>query len=128
MRLLLDTHAFIWAVTGDPRLPPSTVALLADPGNERFLSSISVYEMAIKIRLGKLDLNRPLAEFVSVGMRRSQLTELPVRTSHSLAALALPDIHKDPFDRLLIATAIDEDCHLVSADADVRKYPVRIAW
>ena len=71
MRLLLDTHTFIWATTGDPRLPPSALALLADPANERLLSSISVYEMAIKVRLGKLGLKRPLAEFVNVGMRRS---------------------------------------------------------
>src|SRR5215213_6342652 len=100
MRLLLDTHAFIWAVTGDPRLPASTLAILADPANDRFVSSISVYEMAIKVRIGKLQLKRPLDDFVNTGMRRSQLTELPVRTRHALAAMNLPDIHRDPFDRL----------------------------
>lgn len=128
VKLLLDTHTFIWAVSQDPRLPASTLAILADPLNERFLSSMSVYEMAIKIRLGKLDLKRPLDDFVNAGMRRSQITELPVLARRALASMKLPEIHKDPFDRLLIATAIDEDMALVSVDADVRSYPVKIVW
>lgn len=128
MRLLLDTHALIWSVTGDPRLGPATLAILADPGNDLFLSPISVYEMAIKIRLKKLDLKMPLKDFVDEGIRRSRLTELSVRITHSVSVLALPLHHKDPFDRFLIATAIDEGMGFVTADPDARKYPVTVVW
>lgn len=128
MKLLLDTHTFIWMATGDPRLTPGTLGILTDPANELLLSPISVYEMAIKIRLGKLNLGMPLQSFVDEAVRRSRLTELPVRVTHSVAVEALPLHHKDPFDRLLIATAVAEGIGLVSADAEVRKYAVTIVW
>jgi PIN domain nuclease of toxin-antitoxin system len=128
MRLLLDTHTFIWAATGDARLSAAALSRLADPQNERFLSTISVYEMAIKIQLRKLDLKRPSKEFVEQTVRRAHIVELPVRTTHSIAILNLPPIHKDPFDRLIVATAIEEDLHLVTSDDLLRKYPVKTIW
>lgn len=128
MKLLLDTHTFIWSTTGDPRLGPSTLALLADPANDLFLSPVCVYEMAIKVRLGKLDLPLPLPEFVAEGIRRSGLTEYPVLVRHSVAALSLPLHHRDPFDRWLIATAVADDLALVTSDAEIGKYSVAVVW
>jgi PIN domain nuclease of toxin-antitoxin system len=128
MRLLLDTHTVIWSATGDPRLTPGTLAILGDPRNELLLSPISVYEMAIKVRLGKLNFGMPLSDFVDEAIRRTRLIELPIRIGHALATQALPPHHKDPFDRLLIATCIAEGIGFVTADSQVRKYPVTIIW
>ena len=106
MNLLLDTHVFIWSKTDDPRMSSSAWSMLRDPGNQLFMSSISVAEMAIKSAIGKLSLDLPLDQFVTTGMRNGQIAELPLRSSHAIRLASLPLHHRDPFDRLLIATAL----------------------
>jgi PIN domain nuclease of toxin-antitoxin system len=127
MKLLLDTHVFIWWDSDPARLSAPALAALRDPANEVWLSVASVWEMVIKAQLGKLTLRLPLADIV----RRQQgngLQVLPVTLAHALAVEGLPALHKDPFDRMLIAQANVEGAELVSADQVVRQYPVRVLW
>jgi PIN domain nuclease of toxin-antitoxin system len=128
MNLLLDTHTFLWLVEGGPKLSAAAQAALADPANELYLSAASVWELAIKTGNKKLVLSDPLDLFVGKWTVAYQLAPLPIETAHALAVVGLPDHHRDPFDRILIAQALVEGMTLVSADANVAAYPVPILW
>lgn len=126
MRLLLDTHIFIWW-DGEPgKLAQATLATLQDPANTLVLSVVSLWEMQIKAQLGKLQLKRPLKEIVESQQRANGVEVLPVEAAHVYALGSLPPHHKDPFDRLLIAQANAEGIVLVSVDPELRSYPVRL--
>ncbi len=127
MRLLLDTHAFIWWDSDPAQLSAPALAALRDPANEVWLSVASVWEMVIKAQLGKLTLRLSLADIVKQ-QQANGLRVLPVDLAHALAVEGLPPIHKDPFDRVLIAQANIEGAELVSTDQVVRHYPVRVLW
>jgi|SRR5579884_2810187 len=127
MKLLLDAHTFIWWDSDPAQLSAPAVAALRDPANEVWLSVVSVWEMVIKVPLGKLTLRLPLADIVSQ-QQSNGLRVLQAALAHVLAVEGLPPIHKDPFDRLLIAQANVEGCELVSADPVIRQYPVRVLW
>ena len=127
MKLLLDTHAFIWW-DGDPaKLSAAALAALRDPMNEVWLSVVSVWEMVIKAQLGKLTLRLPLVDIVNQQLANG-LRLLPITLAHVLAVERLPLIHKDPFDRALIGQANVEGGELVSGDHAVRQYSVRVLW
>jgi PIN domain nuclease of toxin-antitoxin system len=126
MRLLLDTHIFLWRLTGDIRLLPSTESLIDDPSNSLFFSSISAFEILLKASNGKLKLPTDPATFIENGLRANQIAPLPLQMKHTYEITKLPMIHRDPFDRLLIATAIAEGMTLVTADATLQTYPVAI--
>lgn len=128
MKLLLDTHVFIWWFDEPERLPDRVLEALRDPGNELMLSAISVFEMHLKIEAAKLDIGLPLQELVRDHEREDGLTVLPVRASHVYALHDLPRLHKDPFDRLLVAEAVVEDAALVSGDEKIAQYPVKVFW
>ena len=127
MKLLLDTHAFIWWDSDPAQLSAAALAALRDPANEVWLSVASVWEMVIKAQLGKLTLRLPLPDIVSQ-QQANGLRVLPVALAHVLGVDGLPAVHKDPFDRVLIAQANVEGADLVSADPVVRRYPVRVLW
>ena len=127
MKLLLDTHAFIWWDSDPARLSARALAALRDPANEAWLSVASVWEMVIKAQLGKLALRLPLAGIVRQ-QQANGLQILPVSVAHALAVEGLPAVHKDPFDRMLIAQANVEGAELISADQVVRQYAVRVLW
>jgi PIN domain nuclease of toxin-antitoxin system len=127
MKLLLDTHAFIWWDSDPAQLSAPALAALRDPANEVWLSVTSVWEMVIKAQLGKLALRLPLAVIVAQ-QQANGLQILPVTLAHSLAVEGLPAIHKDPFDRLLVAQANIEGADLVSTDQVIRQYSVRVLW
>ena len=127
MKLLLDTHAFIWWDSNPGQLSAPALAALRDPANEVWLSMASVWEMVIKAHLGKLTLRLPLADIVSQ-QQANGLRVLPVALAHALGVEGLPPIHKDPFDRILIAQTNAEGAELVSGDPVVRQYPVRVFW
>lgn len=127
MKLLLDTHAFIWWDSDPAQLSAGALTALRDPGNEVWLSVASVWEMVIKAQLGKLTLRLPLVDVVSQ-QQANGLRVLSVTLAHVLAVERLPPIHKDPFDRVLIAQANVEGAEMVSADPVVGKYSVRILW
>jgi PIN domain nuclease of toxin-antitoxin system len=126
MRLLLDTHIFIWWADQPERLLPTALSALENEANELLLSVASIWEMQIKIQLGKLKLSLPLNELVKGQQETNDLTVFPVLLTHVLALDALPFHHKDPFDRLLIAQSIEEDLTLVSADSQFSNYSVKL--
>ena len=126
MRLLLDTHVFIWWADNPEKLSPAALAALENEANELILSVGSVWEMQIKIQLGKLKLSLPLRELVKNQQETNNLTVSPVALTHVLGLEALPFHHKDPFDRLLIAQSIEEDLTLVTADSQFSAYSVKL--
>ncbi len=128
MRLLLDTHAFIWWDSNPTKLTPRVRALCEDPTNTLLLSVASVWEMQIKCQLGKLTLALPLADLIANQQETNRIQVLPVSLAHVLALDSLPPLHRDPFDRLLITQAIAEDAALVSRDPVFSNYPVNILW
>ena len=93
-----------------------------------FLSAASVWEIAIKTQIGRLQLTRNVEDFVPERMAESSLVALPVLIPHVIKVASLPYVHRDPFDRLLVAQAIVEDLHLVTADRELRKYAVKVVW
>jgi PIN domain nuclease of toxin-antitoxin system len=127
VRLLLDTHTFIWWDSAPNKLSPASAAALRDPANEVFLSVASVWEVVIKRQLGKLSLSLPLPDIVA-RQQLNGLQLLEVSLAHVLGVDNLPPVHKDPFDRLLAAQAVVEGLELVTADAVFGGYPVRIFW
>jgi PIN domain nuclease of toxin-antitoxin system len=126
MRLLLDTHIFIWWADQPERLSPAALSALEDEANELLLSVASVWEMQIKIQLGKLKLSLPLKELVKSQQETNDLTVSPVALAHVFALDALPFHHKDPFDRLLIAQSIEEELPIVTADPHFSAYSVKL--
>ncbi|WP_287370397.1 type II toxin-antitoxin system VapC family toxin [Oceanithermus sp.] len=127
-RLLLDTHAFLWWISDDPRLSPAAREAIADGASEVFLSAVSVWEMVIKMGLGRLELPEDLESFLARQLQVNGFRPLAMTLPHALAVRHLPDVHKDPFDRLLVAQAQHEELVLVSRDAAVRRYPVPVIW
>jgi len=128
MRLLLDTQAFLWSSGAPERLSPRARRAIEAGRNEVFLSVASVWEIAIKTRIGRLQLTRDVEEFTRERMVESSLVALPVLLTHAIRVASLPDVHRDPFDRLLVAQAIVEGLHLVTADHRLRDYPVKVVW
>jgi len=119
VRLLLDTHAFLWWCEDDPQLGVAEREAIRDGANEVFLSAASVWEMAIKQALGRLQVPEP----ASVAALRMGIVPLPVAFAHAEATVALPVLHRDPFDRLLVAQARTEGLTLVTHDPLIRAYP-----
>jgi PIN domain nuclease of toxin-antitoxin system len=126
LSLLLDTNVLIWLLTKDRRVPPDTLALLADPANLLYASAASVWEIAIKVGLGKLDLPRNVATWLPRELYESGMTPLPITADHAARVETLPPHHRDPFDRLLIAQALAENLTIVTADARFAAYGVRL--
>ena len=124
MRLLLDTHCWLWLQTAPGRLPADLLETLAAPSSRRFLSAASAWEIAIKHALGKLPLPEPPAIYVPERMRLSGFEGLAVTHAHALAVAVLPPHHRDPFDRILVAQAQVEGLTLVTADLALEPYDV----
>jgi PIN domain nuclease of toxin-antitoxin system len=127
MKLLLDTHTFIWWDSDPSQLSSRASTFLQDPTNSVWLGVVSVWEMVIKSQLGKLTFRLPLAEILAQ-QQANGLQILPISLDHSLAVESLPAIHRDPFDRMLAAQSIVEDMELVTANEIFNHYPVRILW
>jgi PIN domain nuclease of toxin-antitoxin system len=122
MKLLLDTHLLLWAAKGFEYLPPDAQTLMSDPENELFFSVASLWEIVIKCGLGREDFKVD-PRILRRGLLDNGYSELPILSEHAVAIGALPPIHKDPFDRLLVAQAIVEGITLLTADAHVAEYP-----
>jgi PIN domain nuclease of toxin-antitoxin system len=128
MRVLLDTHAFIWATTDDPRLSATARTIIEDPVTELLLSAASVYEMVWKAASGRLAMPDEPTVWVQTRMLAFGVGALSVTIEHAAAAAMLPPIHRDPWDRLLVAQAQREGIALVSNDRGIRQYDVEIIW
>jgi PIN domain nuclease of toxin-antitoxin system len=118
MRVLLDTHVFLWAITGNRRLKPATRGFI-ESADQVFVSAASIWEVAIKASLGKIEAD---CDELVAGIEASGFVELPVRATHAAIVSKLALHHSDPFDRLLIAQAIIEPLKLLTADAVLTKY------
>jgi PIN domain nuclease of toxin-antitoxin system len=128
VKLLLDTHSFLWWITDDRRLPASARAILADPANELFLSAASGWEISIKCRIGKLHLAEAPEAFIPRHLSANNIQSLPVQMEHALRVSSLPPLHRDPFDRLLVAQSQLERIPLITADPAVSQYAVDVRW
>ena len=128
MNFLLDTHTFIWMDSSPSQLSANVVDILKDKKNTLYLSVISVWEIEIKIQIGKLSLNKPLIYIIQEQQKNNGLQILTMNLGHALKVSELVLHHKDPFDRLLIAQALVEDYTLISKDTIFEKYPASVVW
>ncbi len=128
MRLLLDTHAFVWLDIARKRLSPAAQEAIQNPDNTIYLSLVSIWELQIKIQLGKLHLNASLVTTLASQQETNNLQILPINLIHILALGNLPAHHHDPFDRLLIAQAQIENLTLVTDDSKISLYEVSYLW
>jgi PIN domain nuclease of toxin-antitoxin system len=117
LRILLDTHVLLWWLSGSPRLSPSARKAIAD-SQETYVSAVSVWEISIKLSLGKLQVNGDLEEH----LHANHFLPLPVTLGHAMAAGKLPRLHQDPFDRMLVAQASIESLTILTADKQLAAY------
>jgi PIN domain nuclease of toxin-antitoxin system len=122
MRLLLDTHVFLWYITADPKLPANFRMAIQDPANDVYLSAASVWEAVIKHALGKLPLPDPPAEYLPRQREAHGIAPLPIDEGAMTHLAGLPAIHGDPFDRMLVAQALQHGLTIVTVDANVAAY------
>ena len=128
MKIILDTHAFIWWDSQQTKLSAKALHLCQDPSHTMILSVASVWEMQIKLQLGKLTVKLPLSEIIAIQQEANRLDILPINLQHVLALDGLPTHHKDPFDRLLVVQANIEGAVLLSCDSIFSHYPVNVVW
>lgn len=128
MNYLLDTHSFIWWNENSPRLPVHVRQALSDRSNQIWLSHVSVWELQIKIQIGKLTLGAPLADLIDQEIRLNRLRLLSISYDDILKLDSLPMHHRDPFDRMIIAQTLMGGFHLVACDAEFAAYGVPLFW
>ena len=131
MKLLLDTHVLIWLGTSSNLLPPATTAIINNPANEIFVSMVTIYEVAIKMNIGKLKIGKSVLRFYQDAVA-DNIEILPISPTYlaTFANLPLFPNHKDPFDRLIIATALTDNLSIITADAKFSLYKdlVTLVW
>ena len=128
MKLLLDTHAFLWFIAGNSSLSNDARVAIEDLNNEKFVSMASVWEIAIKVSIRKLSLSAPFETLIPQEISKNGFDFLDVKFIHIAELCTLPYHHRDPFDRLIIAQAIVEGIDVVSIDAAFDSYPVKRIW
>jgi len=128
VRLLLDSHAFLWLATADERLPPAVRELVEDARTHVHVSVATTWELTLKVLAGRLRLPAPPAEHFAEHIAEFGYQLLPIHQRHVDALAELPPVHDDPFDRMLVAQALVEDLDLVSGDERLHRYPVRTLW
>ncbi len=126
MKLLLDTHIFLWLNSHPQKLSETILEACANTNNQLVLSHVSPWEIQIKQQLGKLQLDAPLSKLVETQIDQNNMQMLPIKLKHIYALNTLPAIHKDPFDRLLIAQAGIESMTLVSVDKKIQQYSIEV--
>jgi PIN domain nuclease of toxin-antitoxin system len=128
VKVLLDTHVFMWWINEDARMSENAHRVLSDGHNELVFSAASGWEMAIKVRVGKLRVDGPLGPYLSTQLAQNSMQVLAVSLRHAVGVSELPTLHRDPFDRLLVAQALAEDLAIVTADPAIAQYPVETLW
>ncbi|MBW1951365.1 MAG: type II toxin-antitoxin system VapC family toxin [Deltaproteobacteria bacterium] len=128
MRYLLDTHAFLWFITNDKRLSETAHRIIRDRNNEIFFSAASAWEISIKTALGRLSIEGDLEPFLVGQLVENGFLSLPVTVPHAAHVFTLPDIHKDPFDRIRVSQARLENMPLITRDPMVRQYDIEAVW
>ena len=127
MNILLDTHAAKWFFDDDKRLPQSAIDAIYSPESDIYISMASIWEMAIKLSIGKLQLNGGIVNFVDT-INDNGFRLLDIAPEHAIEVVKLPLIHRDPFDRMLIAQAAIEDMVIMTVDTNITKYEVKTIW
>jgi PIN domain nuclease of toxin-antitoxin system len=128
MKLLLDTHTFLWWTTDDPQISATALELIADSWNTLYWSAASSWEVSIKYELGRLPLPEAPEQFLPAELGRNRIESLPIVDGHAFQAGRLPRHHRDPFDRMLVAQAQVEAFGLITNDANIRQYDVDVYW
>ena len=128
MRLLLDTHSFLWFTGGDDRLSTRAKEAISDLDNAAYLSAASLWEMAVKINIGKMRLPRPFGEVIPEQLVLNEIEVLHIEPPHLVSYIGLPLHHRDPFDRLIIAQAKAEDLRVVGKDEEFESYGIECLW
>ncbi len=128
MRALLDTNAFLWFISGSDRLSSKASDYIADFNNDLVISKASLWEIAIKTSLGKLELLSPFDQLIPTQLEKNAIDVLPIELDHISGIINLEFHHRDPFDRLIIAQGITEQIPIVTSDRMFTKYPVEVIW
>ena len=128
MKLLLDTHTLLWFIGGSSRLSSAARILIEDSENEKFVSIVSIWEIAVKVSIGKMSLSSPFDILFPHQLQINGFELLPVKVEHASVVASLPFHHRDPFDRLLIAQSIIEDFAIVTADSAFADYTAKLLW
>ena len=128
MKLLLDTHTFLWWTTDEPQMSATALDLIADSRNTLYWSAASSWEVAIKYALGRLPLPDTPEQFLTAELGRNRIESLPIVDAHAFQASLLPRHHRDPFDRMLVAQAQLETFGLITNDSNIRRYDVDLHW
>jgi len=127
VKALLDTHAFLWAISGDKKLSPRAGEIFSGP-SDLWLSVASIWEILIKVQIGKIPLPEPAGPYLTKKLVENQIEILPISLDHALRIESLPNYHNDPFDRMLVAQCLEENLPLVTADRVFSRYPVEVIW
>ncbi len=127
MRAVLDTHAFLWGIAGNKRMSQNARDIFVGP-SDLSLSIASIWEILIKVQIGKLDLPRPAGPYIVSQLAENRIEMLGLNVDHLLALEKIPLHHRDPFDRLLIAQCIEEGLPIITADPVFKNYPIRVIW
>ena len=128
MKALLDTLTFLWWNMDDPQLSPAARDFILDGRNELYFSAVGAWEIAIKVGRGKLLLPEPPEKYVAERLALHRIQALPIQLSHALRVYELPELHRDPFDRLLIVQSQMEGLPILTADENLRRYAVETIW
>jgi PIN domain nuclease of toxin-antitoxin system len=128
MKILLDTHAFLWAITEDAQLSVRAREIFTARTSELFLSVASIWEILIKVQLKKLPLTKPVVPFLREQLANNNIHVLPIVLDHVARLEDLPVHHRDPFDRILVAQSMEEGWPLLSADPLLARYPAELIW
>lgn len=126
MRLLLDTHVFLWYITNDARLSPDAANAVTEGANDVYLSVVSVWEILVKYQLRKLNLPAPVDEYLQRRQEQHGILSLALESAAASKLLELPTHHRDPFDRMLVCQAIHHDLTIVTSDQQIVRYPISV--
>lgn len=128
MKYLLDTHAFLWWITNEKRLPETVSKVISNGNNQLFLSAASCWEIVIKAKLGKIELPAKADIFIADQLVDNTIQSLPILASHALHIFNLPNHHRDPFDRMIVAQSQLEKLPIITSDSLIAKYDVKTIW
>ena len=128
MKILVDTHAVLWWLAGDRQLSRKALRILENPANARLVSIATLWEIAIKMRSGRLPTKDLSLRAIVDALNAQDFILLPIRTEHLLHLEQLPEVHRDPFDRILVAQALEQGSALLTADSTIGRYRVETVW
>jgi PIN domain nuclease of toxin-antitoxin system len=128
MKVVLDTHAFLWWISDDDRLSTSARSIIGNRENELYLSAATGWEIAIKAKLGRIHLPGKVDSFIAKQLELNDIYSLPIHMSHALNVYNLPNYHRDPFDRLIISQTQLEKMSILTMDPQIARYGVKVVW